>query len=383
MGEMTKILIVSNTAFSLYNFRRGIMRALRDKGYEVVASAIDDRFSERIEKEGFKFIPIKNLNRKGTNPFEDLKLLFELYKIYRKEKPSLILHFTVKPNVYGAIAARFLNIPSVSSITGLGYLFMKRNTLNRIAARLYRVALSYARKVIFQNEEDKRLFVDGNIVKEDKTVITPGSGVDTAFFSPESCNVVERSKGKLIFLLVSRMLWDKGVGEFVEAAKSVKKEYSGAEFWLLGDIDKGNPSAISEEQIRIWQESGDIEYPGATVDVRQFICKAHVVVLPSYREGVPRSLLEAMAMEKPVITTDAAGCRETVEDGVNGFLVPVKDSHELATAMIKMIEMGEGKRIGMGKKGREKVLREFDEKIVIEKYLEIIGEVLGPTGSMA
>ena len=192
---------------------------------------------------------------------------------------------------------------------------MSDNRLNRIAAGLYRIALSYARKVIFQNEEDKKLFVERNIVKEDKTIITPGSGVDSAFFSPEFCNDVEGSEGKLIFLLVSRMLWDKGVGEFVEAAKSVKKEYSSAEFQLLGNIDEGNPSAISEEQIRIWQESGDIEYLGSTFDVRQSICKAHVIVLPSYREGVPRSLLEAMAMEKPIITTDTAGCRETVEDG--------------------------------------------------------------------
>ena len=376
--EGRNVLCVSNTAFNLYNFRLGIMKALRDNGFAVKAAAPEDRFSEKLVKHGFHFIPVHCLKRKGTNPVEDLRLLMEFRRIYKKEKPALVLHFTVKPNIYGTIACRLLGIKSLCSITGLGYLFMKKGFLNAVAKTLYKTALSYSLQVAFQNEEDKNIFVRHNLVDEKKTFVTPGSGVDTAFFSPEEGVRVPQHRAGVIFLLVARMLWDKGVGEFVEAAKVVKARYGNTEFRLLGGIDNGNPSGISEPTIREWEGKDIITYLGVADDVRSFLSEADVAVLPSYyREGIPKSLLEAMAMRKPVITTDTPGCRDTVEGGENGFLVPAKDAHGLARAMMKMVEMGEEKRSAMGKRGRELVIKKFDEKYVVEAYLTTIRRALG------
>ncbi len=375
--DVKKILFISNTSWYIYNFRLGLMNILKKKSFEVIFCAPYDDYTKKLEKKGFRFIPI-NIDRKGKNPFKDLKLIWNLFRIYKKEKPHLALHFTIKPNIYGPIAAKLTNIKCLNTVTGLGYSFMKKNFFYGFVKILYKISFKITDRIFFQNNDDLKLFLENKIIDNtNKVVVVKGSGVNVGYFNLEFCKQIRKNDNTFVFILIGRLLWDKGIGEFVEAGKIIKKKYPAIEFQLLGPIDKGNPSGIPEERIKEWHKLGLIEYLGETTDVRPFICKSDCIVLPSYyREGIPRSLLEAMAMGKPIITADSVGCREVIGNDKNGFLVPVKNSKELADSMIKMIQIGEEKRKEMGKYGREKVLREFDERKVIDIYLKIIMEIV-------
>jgi glycosyltransferase involved in cell wall biosynthesis len=377
---MTRILCVSNTAFYLHNFRLGLLRTLRDQGFDVSLAAPEDSYAERLRSEGFRLIPVKHLDRKGSNPLADLRFLLESYRLYKREKPDLVLHFTIKVNVFGAIAARLARTRALSTITGLGWLFINPGLKTRLGRAgyelLYRIALSFSSKVFFQNEDDRQFFVRKGIVNEQKSAWTPGAGIDTTHFCPGSLPPRDNGGTALVFLFIGRMLWDKGVREFADAARVVKQAYPAAAFHLLGPIDTENRSAISQSVIDGWVNADVVKYLGHTDDVRPFIRDSAVVVLPSYREGTPRSLLEAMAMERPVIATDVPGCREVVEDGRNGLLVPVRDAQALASAMKQMIEKGEGERSRMGAYGRRKVVNEYDERITVDQYIRAIREAL-------
>jgi glycosyltransferase involved in cell wall biosynthesis len=352
------------------------MRALREKGFEVYAVAPYDEFSENLKKE-FKYYEIKNLDRKGINPFKDLKLLKEYIDIYRKIKPDLVINFTIKPNIYSSIACGMLKIKSISVITGLGYVFVKGGVLEKIVRTLYKTAFKFNEYVMFLNQDDLDILVKKKIINSQKGILLKGEGINTTYFSPDFCKSIEKEKNKFIFLLVARLLWDKGIGEFLEAGKKLKEKYPYTELWLLGALDRGNPSAIPEDKIIEWERENIIKYLGETNDVRPYICQSDCVVLPSYyREGVPRSLLEAMAMEKPIITTDAPGCRDVIIDNVNGFMIKAKDSISLYNAIEKMINLDTEERLKMGQEGRKLVLKEFDEKIIIGKYLKLIEEIL-------
>lgn len=373
---MAKILFVSNIFSNLYNFRFGMMQAVKESGHEVVAIASPDESISSLRKAGIRCVPLKNLNRVSTKPAKDVRLLGEFYRLYRAERPTLLLHFTIKPNIYGTLAAAMAGSKTISSVTGRGSAFDQKTFVRGITHGLFKVAFRYPEKIFFQNSDDRNFFVEAGLVKKEKTLVVPGSGVNTQRFTPDFCHENE-NKEKIIFILVTRMLWEKGLKEFAEAAIIVRRNYSQAEFWLLGWLEKGNPGAVPEEVIRTWEKEPGILYLGAVKDVRPFLCKSSVVVLPSYyREGIPRSLLEAMAMAKPIITTDNVGCRELVEDGRNGFMVPVKNAKALAEAMVKMIKMNINNLNEMGHYGRQKVLKEFDEKIVIKKYLEEINRLL-------
>ncbi len=351
------------------------MSTLKKKGFDIYAVAIPDKTAPLIEEE-FRFIPLSNLNRKGKNPLKDLKLLFELYKIYKYYKPALVLHFTIKPNIYGNIACRLSRINSISSVTGLGTVFQRENLLTWLVKKLNKIAFSHSKMIFFQNNEDMAVFNKEKILSTDKYVITPGSGVNTSYFSPEYCAPCSKDK-KSTFLLIARMLWNKGIGEFVEAAKIVKQKYPNTNFCLLGAFDFDNPSSISEKVIKSWVADGFVNYYGETSDVRPFIFKSDIIVLPSYyREGIPRSLIEAAAMGKPIITTDNIGCKEVVDDGENGFLVPIKNQEALSKAMIKFINLPQSNKIEMGKNSRKKAINKFDEELVINKYLNVINEIL-------
>ena len=371
-----KIVFTSNTSFTLHNFRYGVMKYLRDNGFEVIALASKDEYSDLLNKE-FKFFEIKNLDRKGMNPVKDFILLLEYVKIYKILKPDLVFSYTIKPNIYGSIACRLLKVKYINMLTGLGYIFIKENLLTKFIEKLYKIAFKHSYKVLFQNKDDMGLFVNKGILPENKAMLTKSSGINTAYFSPDFCKKEKKNGGKFIFLMITRLLWDKGVKEFVEAGKIAKSEYSNVELWLLGPIDMGNPSAVPESDVKEWEEEGIVKYLGVTSDVRGYICCADVVVLPSYKEGVPRSLIEAMALEKPIITTDTSGCRDTCRNGENGLLVPVKDEKVLSEAMVKMVEAGEDDRKRMGQRGRNIVLEEFDEKFIIQKYIELVTEILG------
>ena len=366
-----KIFLVSRCAWTLFNFRAGLMRELVKNGNTVIGGgAAGDGFEPKIEALGVKFngLPV---DKKGINPRADIKLFWTLYRWYRKEQPDIVHHFTIKPVIYGSIAARMAKIPKiVNTVTGLGYVFTdeKITWLRRLVVGLYRISLSCADFTFFQNQDDYDFFLSRGLVKESGTALLPGSGVDCEHFSPvPGPNPLEKSQPT--FLMVSRLLKDKGIYEFVEAARLVKEHYPKARFQLLGRRDVRNPNVVPESDLKSWDNQGLVSCLGEVSDVRPMMEKSDVVVLPSYREGIPRALLEAAAMAKPIITTDAVGCREVVDDEINGLLVPVKDAPALARAMERMINDPEMRK-RMGKAGRKKVEREFDEKIVIKKILK-------------
>jgi len=367
-----KILIALNTAWNLVNFRAGLIRELVDSGYEVVAVAPPDEYVSRLATLGCRFVPLP-MDNKGTHPGRDLLLLWRFYRLLRRERPNVYLGYTVKPNVYGSLAAHALGIPVINNIAGLGAVFIKDSWLTRLVRGLYRLALSRSAKVFFQNDDDRQMFVSGGLVGQAVTDRLPGSGIDLTKFAP----VTLPGQWPTRFLLIARMLWDKGVGEFVEAARLLKRRGTNADFCLLGFLDVQNPAAISRKQMDLWVQEGVVRYLGLSDDVRAEIAAADCVVLPSYREGTPRTLLEASAMGRPIITTDAVGCREVVDDGVSGYLCRIKEAVDLADKMARMASLSHAERAAMGRRGREKVEREFDEQIVIGKYLEAIQEILG------
>jgi glycosyltransferase involved in cell wall biosynthesis len=369
-----KILISLNAAWNLVNFRAGLIRSLVAQGYEVVAVAPHDEYAPRLEKLGCRYIPLP-MDKKGTHPGRDMRLLWRFFRLFQNERPDVFLGYTVKPNVYGSLAAHALSIPVINNIAGLGAVFVKDSWLTRLVLLLYRLAFAKSRRVFFQNDDDRRVFMEAGLVGARQADRIPGSGIDLHFFSWVPS--FPQNGRNFRFLLIARLLWDKGVGEYVAAARLVRQRFTSAEFCLLGFVDVQNPAAISREQVEAWVAEGVVNYLGATDDVRPHIAAADCVVLPSYyREGVPRSLLEAAAMGRAIVTSNAVGCREVVEDGVNGFLCQPRDAADLAEKLERMIELSPAARAEMGRKGREKMEREFDERIVIDRYLVVIGEIL-------
>lgn len=263
-----------------------------------------------------------------------------------------------------------LGLPVISNISGLGTVFLNDSLSSKVARFLYKVALKVPKKVFYQNTHDRELFVQSHLVKEEKTDLLPGSGIDTEKFKPLE-NSMRDSNTPLQFLFIARLVKDKGLVEYVNAARQISP-YQKVEFCILGSYYPGNPTAITEEEMKVWEEEGSVKYLGTSDDVKSVIAGADCIVLPSYREGLSRVLLEAASMAKPIITTNVPGCKEVVDDGVNGYLCDVKDADSLAEKMVKMINLSDVERCEMGRRGREKVMKEFDEKIVIEKYKEAI-----------
>lgn len=364
-----RVLIALNTAWNLVNFRAGLIRALVEQGYEVVAVAPRDEHAGRLAALGARYVELP-MDNGGTNPLRDLRLWWRFRQLFKAERPDVYLGYTVKPNVYGSLAAQSLGIPVVNNIAGLGAVFISQSVVTRIVRGLYRWALKRSSHVFFQNPDDQRLFVDGGLVDRSVTSLLPGSGIDLVRFAPAPDN--GRPGGEMCFLLIARMLWDKGVGEYVEAARQLKQRHPGLRFALLGFLDVRNPAAIPREQVDAWVAEGVVEYWGTSEDVRPEIARADCVVLPSYREGTPRTLLEAAAMARPLVTTDAVGCREVVDDGVNGYLCEVRSAPSLAGAMARMAGLGPAERAAMGEAGRARMARQFDERLVVEAYLKAV-----------
>ena len=363
-----KIIICTNSAWNLVNFRSELIRTLVATGHEVVTVAPYDKYATRLEGLGCKFVELK-MDNGGTNPVRDAILLLRYWRLLKREQPGVFLGFTVKPNVYGSLAAHRLGIPVINNIAGLGAVFIKGGWLAQLVQELYRAALGRSAKVFFQNPDDRQLFLDERLVQVKVTELLPGSGIDLNRFVVAPMPV---ANSKFRFLLIARMLRDKGVGEFVQAAKLLRDRWPSVEFCLLGFVDVQNPSAISRAEVESWVAQGFVNYLGVSDNVRNEIAVADCVVLPSYREGTPRSLLEACAMGRPIITTDAVGCREVVDHGVNGYLCKVRDAKDLAEMMNQMLLLSPEHRIAMGLRGRAKMEAEFDEQIVIGKYLAAI-----------
>lgn len=366
---MATIAISANTSWYLYNFRKNTILSLINNGYEVIAIAPKDEYSDKLIVLGCTFVDI-NIDKGGTNPFKDLSTLYSFCKIYKKYKPSMVLNFTPKNNIYSTLAASLYQIRSINNIAGLGILFINESVSSKIARLLYKISQSKASKIFFQNEDDKELFLSKNLAPEHLTDRLPGSGVDLKRFELQETI----DDGKVCFLLIARMLFDKGVGHYVDAARELKQKYGNkVEFKLLGFLDVDNPSAVSKKQMSEWVSEGIVNYLGTSDSVEQEIAKVDCMVLPSYyREGVPKSLLEAGAMGKPIVTTDNVGCRETVDDGINGFLCELRSTDSLVLQLDKMINLTHEQRLEMGRASRTKIEREFDEEIVINKYLDAV-----------
>ena len=364
----SKIILVANTSWFLYNFESGLIEKLLLENHEVILVAPRDVWSDRLEQMGAHYIEVP-MRRMGLNPISDLFLLLRFFSIYKRQQPNVVFHNTIKPTIYGSIAARLANVACIlNMIPGLGYVFIGNEIHNQFLRSfvefMYKVALRPSEKIFFQNPDDKRYFVDHRIIEEKQAEVTYGLGVDVERFY-----FVEPSKTQeCIFLLMSRMLWDKGVGEYVEAAKKIKQSYPNVTFQLLGKIDRENPSGIQKQFIDEWNNLGIIQYLGELPDVRAAVAKADVIVLPSYREGIPNSLMEGMAMGKPIITTDVPGCRETVIHDITGVLIPPKNIPALIDAMLYMIIHPEI-RSTMGREGRKLALERFDVKRVISTLM--------------
>jgi glycosyltransferase involved in cell wall biosynthesis len=383
-----KIIIAANSVFNLVNHRVGLINGLLNEGYEVITLSPTDAFASRLKELDCQHVSLQ-MDRKGTNIGRDLMLFWRYRRLLKKHMPDVYLGFTVKPNIYGSLAAQSLGIPVINNISGLGTVFgamstsIVGNLLARLLQILYRFALSRSDKIFFQNKDDRHEFIEHGVVKSHLTDLLPGSGVDldrfayTPIIATDTSSKGNDDKKKTRFLLIARMLWDKGVGKYVEAARLLSQSYPNAEFCLLGFLDFQNPEAISEAQVNEWIAEGIVNYLGVIDDIRPEIVKADCVVLPVlFREGTPRSLLEAAAMGRPIITTNSIGCRETVDDGVNGYLCIPGDSIDLSKKMEHILLLDNAQRDEMGRSGREKMELQFDEQIVIQKYFEAIKECI-------
>lgn len=369
-----RIAVVANTSWYLYNFRRNLMRALGDDGHQVVAVGGDGAFAQRLREQGFEHRVVA-FSGAGTRPWRELATVRALRRVLRGERFDLVLSYTPKGNLYAAMAGRGLPIAQVMNVSGLGRASTSPGIASRIVDLLYRHTVSGAAWVFFQNEEDRRQFIDRGYVPPERTSRLPGSGVDLGAFVPAPLPSLEAGTG--VFLMVARLLWDKGVGEYVEAARALRTLWPRARFQLLGPLDASPRSGVPRAALDAWVAEGVIEYLGQTDDIRPYLRAADCAVLPSYREGVPRSLLEAAASMRPLITTDSVGCRDAVDPGVSGLLCHPKDAADLAQQMNRFLSMTPAQREAMGAAGRQKMEREFDERIVIDTYRRRVAALAG------
>lgn len=362
------ILMTVNAAWNIWNFRRPLVRDLLAEGHRVTVLAPPDDSVAQLQAMGCGFLSLE-MDVKGLSPARDLKLMARFKRIFRAERPDVVLSYTIKNNIFGAMAARAVGLAFIPNVTGLGTAFLSGGALRTVAEALYRRAFGRLPVVFFQNGDDRDLFVTRRLLRPGQARLLPGSGIDLVRFAAADLpNATEPP----VFLMIARLLRDKGVIEFVEAARQVKARAPQARFQLLGAIGSENRTAIGASMVRAWQRDGLIEHLGTTPDVRPYIDKAQCVVLPSYREGAPRTLIEAAAMARPLIATDVPGCRAVVEDGVTGFLCQVRSGDSLADACLRFLEMPQDTKAAMGQNGRRKMERDFDEAIVVASYRDAI-----------
>lgn len=373
-----KVIIIGTEPWSLINFRGELIKSFKDNGYSVLAvskgldgAMLEDSLLEQFQSNSISHF-VLNFNRGKLAPIRDLILLYKLFNLLNKEKPDFVLAYTIKPVIWSGLAARFARIPFYALITGTGFIFQGtsffRRVIRFISINLYREALRRSKHVFFQNYENEQIFKSNRIVCSRRHSIVNGSGVDLSKFSLKP---LPAEQNGLTFLCVARLLGDKGLREYYRAAQLVKKKYPETKFLLVGPEDS-SPDAIDFKEIHLWVRDGSIDYLGEATDVRTHIERCHVYVLPSYHEGLPRSSLEAMAMGRPILTTTASGCRETVVEPANGFKVPVKSVGKLAEKLIWFIENTD-KLESMALKSREIAEERFDVHKVNRHITDIIG----------
>ncbi|HVY76191.1 MAG TPA: glycosyltransferase family 4 protein [Puia sp.] len=373
--QRKKIALVSNSAWSVYNFRLDLVQHLIPR-FDVYVIAPEDEFAAELKNLGCAFIGI-DFNNRSENPFRDYALYRSLKRIYRKLQPDFIFHYVIKPNIYGSMAAAACGIESVAVVTGLGYAFARSNWLNKIVSRLYKRAFRRVNQAWFLNRGDADVFIRRQLIDPQKIKVLPGEGVNTTHFSPQAFRPVARNKA-FQFLMSTRLLKSKGVAIYAEAAAMLKRKNYDVRFELLGFFEEHHPDSITRGELRYWQKRDYIHYCGFASDVRPFLRQADCFIFPSfYPEGIPRCLMEAASMELPIITSTNKGCKEVVEDGVNGFLC-APDPVALAAAMERMLQLSPTERREMGKKGRELVSRKFDMQQILSVYDEALSHLLMP-----
>lgn len=344
------------------------------EGHKVVVIApIDEYINYKDQYPSVKHYSLRSLDRDSTNPLKDLILILELRRKYRKIKPDLVLHFTNKPNIFGGFAAALTKVNSIAVVTGLGYAFIHNGLIKKITKRLYAYSSPYHKKFIFENNSDRQLFTDLKLIASGQGTSVKGCGVDTNYYKPSP---VKPDAAYVTFTFIGRLLYDKGIVEFVRVAEMIKKDYPKARFWVMGELDPENPSTINKDDLNRWMEDKTIEYLGFVSDVRPVIAKSDCIVLPSYREGLPRTVIEGLSMAKPIITTEAPGCEETVDEGSNGYLVSARSVESLHDAVRRFYLLPQEKKEKMGDAGRNKALREFDSTLIADQIYDIVAQYI-------
>lgn len=366
-----RICITVNAAWNVWNFRRPLVRALIDAGHSVHVLAPYDETVEDLLAMGCAFTHLP-MSRKGLNPLLEMALLVRFCRTFQRLRPDAVLSFTVKNNIFGSLASALFSIPFVPNVTGLGTAFLSEGVLQRVSIMLQRLAFRRCPVVFFQNEDDRDLFVESRIVTVHQARVLPGSGIDLEAFMP----VAAAGRPEPLFLFVGRLLRDKGVIELAEAARIVRTARPDVTVQILGAFDHANRSAISRAEVDEWVRQGSIVYLGQADDVRPHVAKADCVVLPSYREGAPRTLIEAAAMARPAIATDVPGCRAVVENELTGLLCAVRDANSLAKAMLRFCDFDSEERAAMGDAARRKMEQEFSADLITEEYMNSLSKLV-------
>ena len=373
--DRRKVLFVVNDAGFFKSHRLRLAQEAQRRGFEAVVACGESTGENALQEFGIRF-RVFDLSRSGLNPLRDLKTFFALLRIYRDEAPDIVHHVTIKPVIYGTLASRFARVPAVvNAIPGMGFVFTQRGFTARVVRSLvnllYRIALSHENmRFIFQNREDLQSFVENTVIPEQLTYLIRGSGIDLNEFA---CTA--EPPEPVTFVLVARMLSDKGIREFVAAARSVRMLQPTWRFQLVGGVDRGNPSSLTESELKAWHAEGVVEWLGHRSDVRAYLGRSHVVCLPSYREGLPKSLLEASGVGRPMIASNVPGCREVVRDGITGLLVEPRDSTALADAMLRLGQDPVLRR-RLGKAARERAEGLYSIDDVVRDTFLIYDELL-------
>lgn len=370
------IVIIYNATHHVLLFKAELIKSIKKNGYRVVVLASVDNYTEKLKEIVDEFHEIK-LDSSGVNPIKDTYLIFQIYNICKIIKPTAVLNFTIKPVIYGTFAVRLLGgVPVINTITGLGTAFISTGFANKVAKCFYKFTFKHSHLVFFQNPDDQQFFKELNIISRDNTKLVSGSGVDLVKF--KSIKNKKRENVKILF--IGRIIADKGIYELIESAKIIKKEYSNVTFILMGMLGVKNRTSISKNEVDNWVNEGLIEFVPFKDDIRCILGDSDLVVLPSYREGTPKTLIEAASMGKPLIATDVPGCREVVIDEVNGFLCQVKNSASLANKIKKFIKLDYSRKIEMGKKSRELAEEKFDIIKVNNCYINEINKIIDKNG---
>ena len=371
-----KLGIIANSYFNIYHFRKPLVDYFLKQRIPLVIIAPNDSYKQQLVKMGCRCIDIQ-IYRKGYTPLYDLFLIYKIYRCLKKEQLEILLSFTVKPNIYASLASAFCKTKIIATITGLGSSLIRKGRIAQIIYCLYRISFLFSKHTFFHNPDDLKLFLNKKIASLSKVSTVPGSGIDLVKWQPVKNKVAPHDR-KTTFLVACRLIYEKGIFEYVDAIQLLKEKYPNARFQIIGGFDGEAKFNIPKEDLQNWISEGLIEYFGFQKDTRSWITKADCIVLPSYREGLPRILLEAMAIGKPIIATHTAGCRELIIEGKNGYFCEVKSAESLAQAMQKILESSSQELVDMGMFGRQIVEKRCSQEIVIKAYMEKIVQLTQP-----